>query len=179
MNRIRAFLPAAAPDAVDWAAVRHAGERASRARTPGDIFLALKAIFPGWSPWSPLPAHLKAGNGPEAALAVLVDGLRDALNAALEDEDGDRDAVYRLVTPDDSHPALDADSLAAIASWEEGESLYDAAVRHFQIGDDASCVSAVDDALAHEPSDDLRGRLKSLLARVADRLARKAEPEGE
>lgn len=83
MNRIARFMPPPAP-AADWRAVKAAGERLRSARTPGEAWSAVASLFPDHDPYRPLPAHLTAGDGPEAALAVLVDGLRDTLNALLE-----------------------------------------------------------------------------------------------
>lgn len=94
MNRVALFM-----GPVDWQLVRVVGELAARVRSPGDLGRVLAALFPEHSPYARLPDHLKIGNTPEAALAVLVDGLRDALNAALEDENGGPDVAYRLVKP--------------------------------------------------------------------------------
>lgn len=95
MNRVARFL-APAPD---WQAVCLVGERLRTARTAGEAWWALADLFPEHSPYEPLPEHLKAGGGPESALAVLVDGLRDALNAVLERDQGGP-GVYVLDEPE-------------------------------------------------------------------------------
>lgn len=102
MNRIARFLAAepSTPEPSWGGGARLAGFLAAQARTPGDIWLALKAIFPEHDPHQPFPSHMKAGTGPEAALATLIDGLRDGLNACLEAREGGPGVRYLLDDPE-------------------------------------------------------------------------------
>ena len=100
MNRIAHLLTAPASRPVDWSHVRLVGERAKHVRSPGDLMLVLADLFPGHTPYADLPAHLKLGDTPEAALAALIDGVRDALNHAIEDENGGPEARYFLREPE-------------------------------------------------------------------------------
>lgn len=82
----------------DWEKVRRAGAQASLATTPGGLWRALLGLF-DHSPYAPLPEDLKAGTTPEAALAVLIDGLRDGVNAVLE-----RDEIVRSAIASSNEP---------------------------------------------------------------------------